>query len=94
MKQICEILESIHRNGFNGVFPFYIERMGEWDEEYALFVLEFEQNNDELALDLCQFIEDNIEGCEVFLTDQTFEVMGNCADEEEYWEFPLIDEIW
>lgn len=98
MKAVSQILDNIKSEGFKGVRPLFVRPRGHWHNEYALFELEFEQDDDELALDLCDFIEDQIgEGCEIILRDNEFEVIGNKFNEinaDEYWEFPLVDDIW
>ncbi len=95
LKQVKSILDNVGAKGFKGTYVVYIQKKGHWTDNYALFDLEFEENDDELGLDLCDYIEDNVKG-EVCVRENEFEVIG--ADfhnnEDEYWAFPLVDDIW
>lgn len=96
MQTVKQILLSVQSDGFEGVYPLYIMPKGYWQDEYALFELEFEKNNEELSKEFFTYLENIIEG-EVYQRDNEYEVIGygyDDIDADRYWAFPLIEDIW
>lgn len=96
MKKVEKLLKKIEKEGFKGVKPLYLERESGWHDAYALFLIEFERDEPDISEELIEHIEELCEGCEVNVRGYEVEVIGPDFYEEEdaYYDYFLIDELW
>ena len=96
MESVSKILDKVKKDGFKGVTPLYLDKVGAWHDAYALFYLEFSSGEPDISEKFTQFLERKFKDCEVNVRGTEFEIIGWDFDEVDdyYYDYFLIDEIW
>lgn len=94
MKAIKKLLKQVENNGFDGVYPLYIDVGGLWHEQYAVFAIEFEENNESLTKSFSKLLKKKFRDYKVYRRGSEFELIGPEFDEEDdawYDQYPLLE---
>lgn len=94
MQAIKKLLKKVNDCGFNGTYPLYIEVGGLWHEQYAVFSIEFEENDEALIKNFSRLLKKKFRGYRVFRRGNEFELIGpNFEEEDDSWydQYPLLE---
>lgn len=96
MRKVEKLLDELRSVGFKGIKPLFLDEVGGWHEAYALFFIEFERGEPDTSEEFVDYMEELFIDCEINVRGFEIEVIGPdfYIEEDNYYDYFLVDELW